>query len=251
MREYTRWAEQASADLSALLEAAADAGTRDHWTAYLKGAATFRGVPMDRVRAAVTTVVRDHDLLQHGTEELLELATSWTAGADSEDKLAGVLLIAEHLPSRLRAEHAHHLARAFTDGLVTDWNVCDWYAVKALHAYLTPSGPADPDRARRLHAWSRAAGLWQRRAGVVAFVKTAPTADRQFTGYTDLVLDVCAANLIASDRFAHTGPGWVLRELSRAEPNRVMAFVDDHPELSLEARRMATARLRPGPYRRR
>jgi hypothetical protein len=43
----------------------------------------------------------------------------------------------------------------------------------------------------------------------------------------------------------------VLRQLSRAHPERVAAFVDDHPELSSEARRMATARLRSGPYRRR
>jgi 3-methyladenine DNA glycosylase AlkD len=249
--KHITWAEEASAHLRAMLEAEADAGIREHWTAYLKGAATFRGVPMNRVRAAVRTVVRDHDLLQHGTQELLDLATSWTAAPDSEDKLAAVLLIAEHVHSRLRAEDVDHLARAFSEGHVSDWNVCDWYAVKALHAYLTPTGLADPDRALRLLAWSRAPGLWQRRAGVVAFVKTAATADRQFAGYTDLVLDACAANLIAPDRFAHTGPGWVLRELSRARPDRVRAFVRDHPELSTEGRRMATARLRTGPYRRR
>jgi len=43
----------------------------------------------------------------------------------------------------------------------------------------------------------------------------------------------------------------VLRELSRAVPEAVAAFVEAHPEMSAEARRMATARLRAGPYRRR
>lgn len=93
--------------------------------------------------------------------------------------------------------------------------------------------------------------LWQRRAGLVAFVKLAPVADTQFDGLIPLILDACAANLVSHDRFAHTGPGWVLRELSIAAPDAVAGFVESHPELSNEARRMATARLRPGPYRRR
>ena len=245
------WDEEATAHLSDLLHAGADEAVRDHWTAYLKGAATFRGVPMSGVRAAVRTVVRDHQLLRHPDEDLLALAVSWTARPDSEDKLAAVLLVAEHLRARLRTEHADQLARPFAEGHITDWNVCDWYAVKALHAYLTPSGPADRDRALRIADWTHTGGLWQRRAGLVAFVKTAAAADLQFEGFPDLVLDACAANLVVPDRFAHTGPGWVLRELSRARPERVAAFVKDHPELSEEGRRMATARLRAGPYRRR
>lgn len=246
-----RWADEATVHLGELLQAAADEATRNHWTSYLKGAATFRGVPMNGVRAAVRTVVRDHHMVDRTDEEVLALAVSWTARPDSEDKLAAVLLVAEHLPARLRTEHADQLARPFIQGHITDWNVCDWYAVKALHTYLTPSGLAEPDRAARLADWTRGAGLWQRRAGLVAFARTAASADRQFDGYTDLVLAACAANLVVPDRFAHTGPGWVLRELSRTRPDPVAAFVGDHPELSREACRMATARLRAGPYHRR
>jgi 3-methyladenine DNA glycosylase AlkD len=245
------WQDQATAHLADLLQAAADEGTRNHWTAYLKGAASFRGVPMDGVRRAVRTVVSDHDLLGHADGDLLALAWSWTARPDSEDKLAAVLLLAEHLPRRLRTEHADQLAVPLAEGHIADWNVCDWYAVKALHAYLTPSGAADQERARRLADWTRASGLWQRRAGLVAFVKTAGSADRQFDGYTDLVLQACAANLVVPDRFAHTGPGWVLRELSGPRPDHVAAFLEQHPELSREGRRMATARMRAGSYRRR
>lgn len=64
--------------------------------------------------------------------------------------MAAVLFVAEHLPARLRTEHADQLARPFIQGHITDGNVCDWYAVKALHTYLTPSGPAEPDRAARV-----------------------------------------------------------------------------------------------------
>ncbi len=66
-----------------------------------------------------------------------------------------------------------------------------------------------------------------------------------------LILEACADNLVIDERFAHTGPGWVLRELSTAVPDKVASFVEQHPELSTEARRMATAHLRAGRYRRR
>lgn len=246
------WADHATASLIARLDATADERTREHWTTYLKGAASFRGVPMAGVRAAVRSVIREHDLPAHDIDELVDLAVRWTTGSHTEDKLAAVLLLAEHLAPQLRMEHAHQLARPLQHGALADWNVVDWYATKALNAYLTAGG-AGPvaDRAAVLVKWAGASSLWQRRAGLVAFARTAGRPDRHFPGYTGLVLTACAANLVDADRFAHTGPGWVLRELSRTRPELVAGFVDAHPELSAEGRRMATALLRAGPYRRR
>ncbi|MDQ4131699.1 MAG: DNA alkylation repair protein [Actinomycetota bacterium] len=239
-----------TATLDRLLSQAADEATRDHWERYMKGAAMFRGVPMPGIRAAVKRVWTDEGLAAWATEDLLTLAHQWFGARPSEDKLAAVLLLAEHVAPRLALVHVPALARPLAVGHVADWNVCDWYATKALHAFL--AGADDLlDRAVAVAAWSGAAGLWQRRAGVVAFAKLAPRAADLFDGFVPLVLDACARNLVSDDRFAHTGPGWFLRELSRSVPDAVAAFVEAHPELSPEARRMATARLRPGPYRRR
>jgi hypothetical protein len=156
----------------------------------------------------------------------------------------------EHLESRLELFHHPDLAQPLEAGDIADWNVCDWYATKALHGYL--SGADDVEaRARAIAAWTLTDRLWQRRAGLVAFVRLAPVADRQFDGFIPLILEACAANLVSDDRFAHTGPGWVLRELSVVASEAVTRFVEDHPELSTEGRLMATARLRSGTYRRR
>lgn len=240
-----------TSDLDALLGAESDEATRAHWTAYLKGTAQFRGVPMAGVRRAVRTIVHRHDVLALPDDGVLDIADHWFQQPNSEDKLAAVLLIAEHLAPRLRTDHAPRLARPLAGGHVADWNVCDWYATKALHAYLAPSGKAEHARAAQLLTWLDAPSLWQRRAALVAFVKTAADADRQFPGYARLVLQAAAGNLVSDDRFAHTGPGWVLRELSRTHPGLVANFLAEHPHLSPEARRMATAHLREGPYRRR
>lgn len=243
------WPAEATDGLVRRLEKAASPATREHWEAYLKGQAAFRGVPMAGVRSAVRSVWRHHRLDERSTEDLLALAQVWFAQTASEDKLAAILLIAEHLAPRLTLAHDAALAAPLVDGHVADWNVCDWYATKALHAFL--DGPEVESRARALAAWTSASGLWHRRAGLVAFVKLAGRLEEPFPGFVGLVLHACAANLVSTERFAQTGPGWVLRELSKHHPEAVSAFVAAHEDLAPEARRMATARLRSGPYRRR
>ena len=257
--------EAPTATLGSELGVRLDRKAHAYWTNLMKGEAVFLGVPMAGVRASVRRVWAAHDLDSWPIDDLLALAQRWFAGDASEEQLAAVLLLAEHVHDRLRVDHADALAAPLAAGHVRDWNVTDWYATKALHAFLTAAGDTARDtaghdeaarddleaRARALAAWTTAPALWQRRAGLVAFVKLAPRAAEAFDGFVALVLEACANNLAHEGRFAHTGPGWVLRELSRAVPDAVATFVDAHPEMSAEARRMATARLRPGPYRRR
>ena len=96
--------------------------------------------------------------------------------------------------------------------------------------------------------WTAAEGLWQRRAAIVPFVSLAPRAAEAWPGFTEALLTACAANARDPERFSQTAVGWVLRELSKAEPARVQSFVDEH-ELSKEARRMALAKITGGPRR--
>jgi 3-methyladenine DNA glycosylase AlkD len=243
--------EAADRDLDRRLTAAADPRVRDHWTAYLKGAATFRGVPMGGVRAALRATWRDLDLAAWEVDDLLVLAGRWFARPATEDKLAAVLLLAGQIPARLELRHAAVLAEPLEAGHLADWNIVDWYAVKALAGFV--SGGTDAEaRTRLIAGWAGADGLWQRRAAAVALVPLAPRGESLFTGFTELCLQVCRRNVEASaERWAHTGPGWLLRELSIADPEAVRRFVAATPSLSTEGRRMATARLRGGTYRRR
>lgn len=241
-----------SARLDTLLSAIADPALRTRWERYLKGGASFRGVPMAGIRRAMSMVWVESGLDEWPVDDLLALADDWFSARWSEDKLAAVLLIAERLAPRLRTSDGPALRSPVARGHLADWNVVDWYSVKAVHGFLVSATPAEVEaRARSVAGWTTGAGLWERRAGLVAFVTLAGRPDEPFAGFTELVLRACAANLVSRDRFAHTGPGWVLRELSRHHPDEVRAFVAANPELSTEGRRMATARLREGPYRRR
>ncbi len=103
-------------------------------------------------------------------------------------------------------------------------------------------------RAEAIAGWRTAATLWQRRAAAASFVNLAPQGERFFDGFPDLLLTVCAANVADPARFSQTSVGWLLRELSKADPGRVQEFVDEHRgRMSREALKAATARLAKPP----
>jgi 3-methyladenine DNA glycosylase AlkD len=227
--------ERLVAELGRRLDARADDRTRAWWGRYLKGAIEFHGVPMAGVREIVHGLWRDEGLDARTREEQLDAVLALFAQPYAEDKLAGILVLAELLLDTLGAEDVPFLARPFERGHVADWSTCDWYCVKVLARLVE----RDREAAELIAEWRRAPGLWQRRAAAVSLVRVARRGE-----LADLVLEVCAANVRHTERFSQTSVGWVLRELSHADPARVRGFVDEHRELiSAEARRMATAKI--------
>ena len=128
-------------------------------------------------------------------------------------------------------------------GHLGDWNSCDWFSVKVLGRKLAHAADPQP-LADALIAWTASEELWVRRAGLVAFVNLAPRGDAALDGLTRRVLEGAVRNVSDPRRFAQTSVGWVLRELSKARPDDVRAFLADHAEdMSTEARRAASSRL--------
>jgi len=243
--------EQAIVDeLAQRLGAEADERTRDWWNRYLKNTIEFRGVPMAGVRKIARALWHEHDLAQWTRDRRVDLALTFLAQPYAEEKLAGILLLAERLLPELRAGDVSVLAKPFERGHIAEWSTCDWYCVKVLARLL---GRVDDRRAaaEEIAAWRHAESLWQRRAAAVSFVELAARGARADPWLPDLVLEVCAANARDPARFSQTSVGWVLRELSKAEPERVASFVEQHQDLlSREARYMATDRLDPKVRRR-
>jgi 3-methyladenine DNA glycosylase AlkD len=164
----------------------------------------------------------------------------------AEDKLAGILYLQEVLLPAGAIDWRQDLPRfaaLFGEGHIFEWNTCDWFCVKVLGPLAEREG--EPC-ARAISAWRTAANLWQRRASGVAFVNLAPRGDKNFPGFTDMLLETCDATVRHPERFAQTGTGWVLRELSRAEPQRVSDFIEAHVgHFSAEGLRQAIGKLSP------
>ena len=211
------------------LETKATPKTKNWWEKYLKQAIPFRGVKMADIRTAL------HDWLvieavgeRLLAEEQVALALSLLRQEHADDKLAGVLYLQEVLLPAGALNWPRDLPRfaaLFQDGYIFDWNTCDWFCVKVLGPLVERYG--EPC-ARALAEWRQADNLWQRRAAGVAFVNLAKHGDRNFPGFVDLLLDICAATVQSPERFAQTGTGWVLRELSLAEQARVLNFVEKY-----------------------
>ena len=132
-------------------------------------------------------------------------------------------------------------AALFEQGYIYDWNTCDWFCVRVLGPLSEQQG--EPC-ARAIMGWCAAGNLWQRRAAGVAFVNLARRGDANFPGFTAMLLATCAATVQSDERFAQTGTGWVLRELSLAAPQQVIDFVEQHIGFfSGEGLAYATAKL--------
>jgi len=235
--------DEAVATIQGHLGTMADPATRQWWESYLKGTIGFRGVKMADIRQ-VTHSWHDESGTTWKPKQLRDLAIALIRQDLTEDKLAGILLIQEILipagavPWRTELKR---WARLFDQGFIYDWNTCDWFCIRVLGPLAEAEGE---ECARAIADWSRARNLWRRRAAGVGFVTLAPRGDQFFAGFTSMVLEVCGRTVRFPDRFAQTGTGWVLRELSHAEPDRVAGFVADHVGLmSRESVRMSIAKL--------
>src|SRR5918997_269933 len=211
------------------LYARATPATREWWTKYLRGAASFRGVKMEDIRIAVHAWFEEERLGEYlSVGQQKDLALMLLEETYTEDKLAGVLFLQEILLPAGALEWRSDLprfARLFDEGYIRDWSICDWFCVKVLGPLVEQQGEAC---ARAILEWREADGVWQRRASVVAFANLASKGDQKFSGFTEIVLDNCSHLLGSQERFAQTGVGWILRELSRSDQGRVIDFVESN-----------------------
>ncbi len=221
--------------------------TREWWTKYLRGTASFRGVKMGDVRKAVHAWFKEERLGEHlSVGQQKDLALMLLKENYSEDKLAGILFLQEILlPAGALDWHSDlpRFARLFDEGYICDWSICDWFCVKVLGSLVERQGEGC---ARAISQWREANSVWQRRASVVAFANLAKDGDQNFPGFTEMVLENCTHLLGSQERFVQTGVGWVLRELSRSDGGRVKGFVEANLDrFSREALKNAIKYLRP------
>lgn len=229
--------------LESRLDAAKSSESRAFWERYLKGEVPFRGVPMASIRRAVHAWWRTDGPQSLPTPQQKELALSLFLGRYCEDKLAGTLVLQELLLDTLELGDVERLGRLFADGLIADWNTCDWFCVKVLGRLVARDLPTRAI-ADAIAGWRSAPSLWQRRAANVAFVNLAKNGEQNFAGFTSLVLETCAITVRSPERFAQTGVGWLLRELALAEREAVLAFVDAHlHQMSREGVRYVVERM--------
>ena len=226
------------------LDAAANAKTKDWWERYLKHVIPFRGAKMADIRRALHGWLDADAIAAVPPQAQVDIALELLRQRHAEDKLAGILLLQETLIPVGAVQWRRDLPRfaaLFRDGDIYDWNTCDWFCVKALDALIRRDG--EPC-ARAIAEWRDADNLWQRRAAGVAFIRMAKDGDANFPGFVDMMLQTCAATVRCDARFAQTGTGWTLRELSLYDRRRIVDFIRRHIALfSAEGLRYAAEKM--------
>lgn len=221
--------------LETRLNSLASEKSRLFWERYLKGVIPFRGVPMAGIRSAVHHWWREDGPADLSLSEQKSLAIQLFEGTPCEDKLAGILALEEILLGDLNLDDISRLGSLFERRLIADWNTCDWFCVKVLGKLAARDLPS-PDFTQAITVWRSAKTLWQRRASNVAFINLATRGDANFEGFTRLMLETCAITVQCDERFAQTGVGWLLRQLSEADRAAVLGFTRENlPRLSREA----------------
>lgn len=200
-----------------------------------------------RRRRSLRTIVvpwwSEHGLGDHPAAVGKRIALALLEQKQREHKLAGILVLEELLADHLRASDLPAFSRLFEKRRLADGDVVDCFAIKVLGTLLRRVRGRD-EAARALAQWRTAETAWQRRAACLAFTALAPQGESALPGFTQLVFTVCSTVVWSTERVDQTAVGWLLRELARAEPTRVEAFVRRHARfMSRECVRLSIEKL--------
>lgn len=209
----------------------ADPQRASQMRAYMKDVAPFLGIPAPERRAAQRTAWADLPPPENGG--LGEIVRNLWALPEREYAYAACDLIARS-KRRLQPDF---LLDPVQDLLTTrPW----WDTVDALvNAAVCPLTARHPDLTSVMWEWWRSDDRWLIRAAI--------GHQRGRKEHTDLDLLFAMCDGYASERefFIAKAIGWALRDVSTIFPDRVRAFVDEHPDFSPVARREALRRIGP------
>lgn len=193
------------------------------------------------LRTAVLRWWSEQGLAEHPAPVGKRIALALLEQDRSEAQRAGVIVLHELLADHLRASDLAAFEALFAH--LADGTLVDWFGVKVLGTMLLRVRGRG-DVARVLAAWRNADSMWQRRAACVAFTALAPQGDAALPNLTQLIFTICSTVVWSPERVDQTAVGWLLRELSRAEPTRVEAFVRRHARfMSRECMRQSIEKL--------
>ncbi len=196
-----------------------DKKTKLWWENYVKHNTKFRGVGMSKIRQELKEWYKKEHVNELPLNKQLNLAMSFFAEEYAEDKLAGILFLQIYLYSKF--DYKILLSKfesIFESGFIYDWNICDWFCVKVLGHIIKENGMPC---AKAISKWNNAKNVWQARCSVVAFANLSKEKE-----FTPLLLQSCSILIRREERFAKTGVGWILRELSKTNEKIVIDFIN-------------------------
>ncbi|MFX1260513.1 MAG: DNA alkylation repair protein [Promethearchaeota archaeon] len=120
------------------------------------------------------------------------------------------------------------IAFAMIDRMVEDvdtWSTVDPLCIVCLANIII----RDPDYEKKIAKWRRSNNFWRRRASILPYVHLSKKSIYR-KEYAERSLAAIEPHLSDTEFFVAKAVGWVLRELSKREPDLVRRFIDDNRE---------------------
>ncbi|KAL3789212.1 hypothetical protein HJC23_002797 [Cyclotella cryptica] len=154
-----------------------------------------------------------------------------------EKKMLGVYLLGVPFNRKIIQEDATTLQTIgdFIERYVNDWATCDGISSQVVRHLITEK----PDYIPQVKDWCTSSNDWKQRASCVSFLTYA-----RHGAHSDVVLDIATHVINNPSRFPQLGAGWVLRELSVAEEDRVVDFItENYTKFTREGLRYAIEKM--------
>lgn len=182
--------------------------------AYLKSPLTFYGVGVPLIRQAARLYHRENPKLPNDTL-IRTAAVMWWTGVFEMRSLA-IALLETYVRQLTPAELSLVL------DLVRDsqtWAHVDWL-VKVLEPLLAK----EPNRADILRQWAKDDNFWVRRTALLVMIPSLQQDPAAFALFEELAVPM----LPEKEFFIRKAIGWVLRDVSKKQPEPVYRFLSAH-----------------------
>jgi hypothetical protein len=140
----------------------------------------------------------------------------------AEARRAGIIVLGELVGEHLHSHDLPAFEALFRGGYLADPKMVEEFATRVLGRMLE----RDDIRATviyELAQWRHAETRWQRYAMCLAFLELVPRTTK-IPGLAEMILAICACVVWSIDEIDQRAVGWILRDLSRIEANRVEVF---------------------------
>lgn len=208
--------EHTATHLKRLLRDAADPTKREGQLAYFKEPIRCLGVSGPDIHRIARAAAKEYRSAKLSLDEVIKIADRlWKPGTVEERALAALIVGKFH--RELERRHWAHF-----DGWVdrlTNWAETDTLCGKILDPLLRK----EPSLVKRLKPWTRSKLRWRRRAAAVALVLIARKG-----GEHEAAFEICDRLAADRDDMVEKGVGWLLKEISRTQPQHVAAYLIDN-----------------------
>ncbi len=189
---------------------------------YIKHQVKSKGVGIPEIRKILLRANKQFQLMDKSVQHQIEILNDLMLQEYAEDKLAAILYLQLFWKGTNEEITLELVSNWFDEGLITDWNICDWLCVRILSPMVDNMAEIT---LLELSQWNNNKNLWKARASLVPFAQSKTIAK-----HTEMIKEFSTVLIKREERFCKTAVGWVLREYSKVDSNLVTTFLEEHKD---------------------